>query len=77
MADVLSYIAKTLTANQTPGTNSRGTKAHTSNTFSNTKPNKFNNFLFQCHLYFHTNLAQFNMDIVKFNFTMTYLTRVA
>ena len=39
--------------------------------------NKLNNFLFQCHLYFHANPVQFNMDIVKINFTMTYLTRVA
>ena len=28
-------------------------------------------------VYFCTNLAQFNTDITKINFTMTYLTRVA
>ena len=35
-------------ANQTPGpnTNLRETKAHISNTFSSTRPNKLNNFLF-------------------------------
>ena len=61
---------------QTPGpnTNSWRTKAHIPNTFCNTEPNKLNNFLFQCHLYFCTNPAQFNMDI---NFVMTYLTGVA
>ena len=38
---------------------------------------KLNNFLFQCHLYFHVNLVQFNTDITKINFAMTYLTGVA
>jgi len=59
-----------------PNTNSRETKAHIPNTFSSTKLDKLNNFLFQCYLYFHTNLIQFNMNIVKINFTMTYLTGV-
>ena len=65
-------------ANQTssPNTNSRGTKAYTPNTFSSTEFDKLNNFLFQCYLYFHTNSMQFNMDIVRINFTMTYLTGV-
>jgi len=50
LAEVLGRLANTLNANQTPGpnTNSRETKAHIPNTFSNTKPNKLNNFLFQC-----------------------------
>ena len=79
LADVLGWLANTLNYNQTPGpnTNTRGTKAHIPNTFSGTKPDKLNNFLFQCHLYFRTNLVQFNMDIVKINFAMTYLTGVA
>ena len=42
-----------------------------------TEPDKLNNFLFQCHLYFHANPAQFDTDIIKINFTMTYLTGVA
>ena len=42
-----------------------------------TEPNKLNHFLFQCHLYFHTNPMQFNIDIVKINFVITYLTGVA
>jgi len=69
----------TLNANQTPGlnTNSRGTKTHISNTFSSTELDKLNNFLFQCHLYFHANLVQFDMDIVKINFIITYLNEVA
>jgi len=46
-------------------------------TFSGTEPDKLNNFLFQCHLYFHTNLVEFDMDIAKINFAMTYLTGVA
>jgi len=68
-----------INANQTssPNTNSRGTKAHIPDNFSGNEPNKLNNFLFQCHLYFHANLVQFNIDIVKINFTMTYFTRVA
>ena len=41
------------------------------------KPDKLNNFLFQCRLYFYANPAQFDMDIAKINFVMTYLTRVA
>ena len=79
LAKVLSWLANTLNANQTPrpNTNSRGTKARIPDTFSGTKPDKLNNFLFQCRLYFHTNLAQFNMDIAKINFAMTYLTGVA
>ena len=67
LAEVLSWLANTLNSNQTsrPNTNSRETKAHILNTFSSTEPDKLNNFLFQCHLYFCTNLVQFNMDIVK------------
>ena len=41
-----------------------------------TEPNKLNHFLFQYHLYFHTNPMQFNIDIVKINFVITYLTGV-
>ena len=79
LAKVLGQLANTLNPNQTPGpnTNTRGTKACISNTFSGTEPDKLNNSLFQCCLYFYANLVQFNMDIVKINFTMTYLTRVA
>ena len=79
MAEVLGQLANTLNSNQTPGpnTNSRRTKARIPDTFSSTEPDKLNNFLFQCHLYFRANLAQFDTDIVKINFTMTYLTGVA
>ena len=79
MAKVLGRLANTLNTNQTPGpnTNSRGIKACIPDTFSSTEPDKLNNFLFQCGLYFHANLAQFNTDIVKINFAMTYLTGVA
>jgi len=79
LANILGQLANTLKSNQTPGsnTNIRGTKACIPNTFSSTELNKLNNFLFQCYLYFHANPVQFNMDIVKINFAMTYLTRVA
>jgi len=79
LAEVLGWLANTLNSNQTPrpNTNSRGTKAHISNTFSSTEPDKLNNFLFQCCLYFRANPAQFNTDIAKINFAMTYLTGVA
>ena len=79
LAEVLGRLANTLNTNQTPGpnTNSRRTKARIPNTFSSTEPDKLNNFLFQCRLYFCTNLAQFDMDIAKINFAMTYLTEVA
>ena len=79
LAEVLGRLANTLNANQTPGpnTNSRGTKAHIPDTFSGTEPDKLNNFLFQCRLYFCANPAQFDMDIAKINFAMTYLTGVA
>ena len=78
LAKVLSWLANTLNSNQTPrpNTNSRGTKAHIPDTFSSTEPDKLNNFLFQCHLYFCANLVQFNMDIAKINFAMIYLTGV-
>ena len=41
LANVLGWLANTLNANQTPGsnTNSRGTKAHISDTFNGTEPN--------------------------------------
>jgi len=76
LANVLSWLRNTLNANQTlsPHTNSKRTKAYTSDTFSSTKPNKFNNFLFQYHLYFCTNPIWFYIDIVKINFAITYLT---
>ena len=79
MANVLGWLANTLDSNQTssPNTNIRETKAYIPNTFSGTELDKLNNFLFQYRLYFHANLAQFDMDIVKINFTMTYLTGVA
>ena len=79
LAEVLGRLANTLNANQTPrpNTNSRGTKARIPDTFSSTEPNKLNNFLFQYRLYFHANPAQFDTDIVKINFAMTYLTGVA
>ena len=77
LAEVLSQLANTLNSNQTPGsnTNTRGTKACIPNILG-TKPDKLNNFLFQCYLYFHANPAQFDTNIVKINFTMTYLTGV-
>ena len=78
LAEVLSWLANTLNSNQTPGpnTNTRGTKAHIPNTFSSTKPDKLNNSLFQYCLYFCANPVQFNMDITKINFAITYLTGV-
>ena len=78
LADVLGQLTNTLNANQTssPNTNSRGTKAHISNTFSGIEPDKLNNFLFQCCLYFCANPVQFNMNIVKINFAMIYLIGV-
>jgi len=59
LAKVLGWLTNTLNSNQTPrpNTNTRRTKAHISDTFSGTKPDKLNNFLFQCCLYFYTNLA--------------------
>ena len=79
LAEVLSRLANTLNTNQTPApnTNSRGTKARIPDTFSGTEPDKLNNFLFQCRLYFHANLVQFDTNIAKINFAMTYLTGVA
>ena len=79
LADVLGQPANILNTNQTPrpNTNSRRTKAYISNTFSGIEPDKLNNFLFQCHLYFRANPVKFDTDIAKINFTMTYLTRVA
>jgi len=78
LAEVLGRLANTLNSNQTPrpNINSREAKAHIPDTFSSTEPDKLNNFLFQCRLYFHTNTVQFDMDIVKINFAMTYLTGV-
>ena len=79
MAEVFGQLANTLNTNQTPrpNTNSREIKARIPNTFSGTKPDKLNNFLFQYRLYFRANPVQFDTDIVKINFVMTYLTGVA
>jgi len=79
LAEVLGRLANTLNTNQTsgPNTNSRGTKARIPDTFSGTEPDKLNNFLFQCRLYFCANPVQFDTDIAKINFTMTYFTGVA
>ena len=79
LADVLGWLTNTLNANQTPSpnTNLRGTKACIPNIFNGTEPYKLNNFLFQCYLYFCANPVQFDMDIVKINFLIIYLTRVA
>ena len=78
LANILGQLTNTLNANQIPrpNTNSRGTKACISDTFSDIKPNKLNNFLFQYCLYFHANLVQFDTDIAKFIFAMTYFTGV-
>jgi len=59
LADVLGWLVNILNSNQTPSpnTNTRGTKACIPNTFSGTKPDKLNNFLFQCCLYFYANLV--------------------
>jgi len=48
LAEVLGWLVNTLNTNQTPApnTNSRGTKARIPDTFSGTKPDKLNNFLF-------------------------------
>ena len=78
LANVLDQLTDILNANQTsgPNPNARETKAHIPNTFSGTKPDKLNNFLFQYYLYSCINLVQFDIDIVKINFAMTYLTGV-
>jgi len=67
-----------LNSNQTssPNTNTNRTKAHISDIFSGTKPDKLNNFLFQCYLYFYANSSQFNMDIAIINFAIILLTRI-
>ena len=79
LANILGRLTNTLNSNQTSGsnTNTRETKACIPNTFNSTKPDKLNNFLFQYCLYFHANPVQFDIDIAKINFTITYLTRVA
>jgi len=79
LAKVLGQLVNTLNSNQTssPNTNTRGTEAYISNTFSGTELDKLNNFLFQCYLYFHANIAQYDIDVAKINFVMTYLTEVA
>ena len=77
LADILGWLTNTLNSNQTssPNINARGTKVCISDTFSSTEPDKLNNFLFQCYLYFHANLV--HMDIAKINFVMTYLIKIA
>ena len=79
LAEVLSQFANILNSNQTssPNTNTRETKAYIPDTFSGTEPDWLNKFLFQCHLYFCANLVQFDTNIAKLIFAMTYLTGVA
>ena len=54
LTEVLGWLANTLNSNQTssPNTNTRGTKVCIPDTFSGTKLDKLNNFLFQYCLYF-------------------------
>ena len=77
LANVLGQLANTLNSNQTPSlnTNSRETKSYIPDTFSSFKPDKLNNFLFQYHLYFHTNPVQFEINIIKINFAMTVICK--
>ena len=79
LANILGQLANILNTNHTPGpnTNLRETKVYISNIFSSTEPDKLNNFLFQYCLYFYANLAQFDINIAKINFAMTYFTGVA
>ena len=79
LANILGQLANTLNANQISGLNINlwRTKAHISDTFSSTEFDKLNNSLFQYCLYFYANLVQFDMNIMKINFAMTYLTGVA
>ncbi|KAF5355634.1 hypothetical protein D9756_004424 [Leucocoprinus leucothites] len=42
-------------------------------TFDGSKPQKLDEFLFQCRLYFNTNLSQFTTERVKVSFAMTFL----
>ena len=79
LADVLGRLTNTLNSNQTPSPNinARGTKACIPDTFSSTEPDKLNNFLFQCRLYFCANQVQFDMNITKINFAIIYLTGIA
>lgn len=39
-------------------------------------PNKLNNFLFQCYLYFYVNPIHFNINIAKINIAITYFFKV-
>ena len=79
LVNILSQLANILNSNQTssPNTNTKETKAYIPDIFSNTKPNKLNNFLFQCCLYFYANPLQFNIDIAKINFTIISLIGIA
>ncbi|KAF5348330.1 hypothetical protein D9756_010490 [Leucocoprinus leucothites] len=42
-------------------------------TFDGSKPQKLDEFLFQCRLYFNTNLSQFTTECAKVSFAMTFL----
>ena len=62
MANIFSHITNILNTNQIfrSITNSKGTKVYISNTFSSTEPD---NFLFQYHLYFYTNLIVITLNL--------------
>jgi hypothetical protein len=51
--------------------------AHLPDTFSGTDPDKLKAFLFQCQLYFRSNLNHISREWVKVDFTMTFLTDIA
>lgn len=53
------------------------TKAREPEPFSGADPDSLSKFLFQCRLYFRANPAQFESDINKVNFALTFLTDVA
>jgi len=75
LAEVLQQLLENLNRGSAPKPHQ--SKARILDIFDSSDPHKLNHFLFQCQLFFCTNLLQFSTDKEKINFTMTYLSGVA
>ena len=75
LAEVLQQLLENLNRGSAPKPHQ--SKACIPDIFDSSDPHKLNHFLFQCQLFFCTNLSQFSTDKEKINFTMTYFSGVA
>ena len=77
LAKALNQFVNNLSNRISTLSSTSGAKTYLLYMFSDTDLDKLDNLLFQYHLYFCANLAQFIFNITKINLTITYLTGIA